>query len=114
MTARIESTADLDVGTDLCEDWKSLAAARPAVLTELPLDEGPGVRIRFSIDFGALADTAEVIVPFSAVAQLVDEVRDSNKDGFTDALDGRPPRGRSDRYLEAYGLGQVEARARAS
>ncbi len=80
MTARIETTADLDVGTDLSEEWASLAATRPAVLAELPLEEGPGMRIRFGIDLGALAETAELIVPFTAVAEFVDQVRATRKE----------------------------------
>lgn len=113
MTARVETTVDLDVGTDLSEDWASLAARRPAVLAELPLDEGQGMRIRFGVDLGAVAETAEVIVPFAAVADFVDRVRAGQRDGFRDALDRLPPQASTPEYLDAHSLGVTEAIARA-
>ncbi|AMS02797.1 hypothetical protein SEA_YEEZY_52 [Gordonia phage Yeezy] len=72
---RIDTTADLELGRDPIEDWINVASVRPATITPLALDDGPGVRIRFVVDLGALADSAELIVPFSALAEFVDQVR---------------------------------------
>ncbi|UXE04858.1 hypothetical protein SEA_EUDORIA_54 [Gordonia phage Eudoria] len=110
---RIDTTADLELGRDPIEDWINVASVRPATITPLTLDDGPGARIRFVVDLGAIADTAEVIVPFTALAEYVDQIRDGDLDGFDDALDHLPPRGRSRKYIDAYTLGEVEARGRA-
>ncbi|QGJ87301.1 hypothetical protein SEA_WOCKET_55 [Gordonia phage Wocket] len=113
MTVRIDTTADLEVGSDPIEEWTSVASQRPAAITPIDLEDGRGTRIRFTADLGAFADTAEVIVPFTDVAEFVDQVRDGDVDGFEDALDHLPPRGKSRKYTDAYTLGQVEARGRA-
>ncbi|AZS07317.1 hypothetical protein PP505_gp47 [Gordonia phage Dorito] len=110
---RVNTTADLELGRDPIEDWVNVATVRPATITPLMLDDGPGARIRFAVDLGALADHAELIVPFAALAEFVDQVREGGLDGFVDALDHRPPRGRSRKYIDAYTLGEVEARGRA-
>ncbi|MBR7191688.1 hypothetical protein [Gordonia sp. SCSIO 19800] len=112
-TLRIDTTADLELGRDPIEDWINVASVRPATITPLALDDGPGARIRFAVELGAVADTAEVIVPFTDLAEYVDQVREGELDGFEDALDHRPPRGRSRKYTDAYTLGEVEARGRA-
>ncbi|QSM00091.1 hypothetical protein SEA_CASHLINE_52 [Gordonia phage Cashline] len=72
---RIDTTADLELGRDPIEDWINVASVRPAFIAPIELDDGPGARIRFVVDLGALADTAELIVPFSALAEFVDQVR---------------------------------------
>lgn len=110
---RVNTTADLELGRDPIEDWVNVATVRPATITPLMLDDSPGARIRFVVDLGALADHAELIVPFSALAEFVDQVREGGLDGFVDALDHRHPRGRSRKYIDAYTLGEVEARGRA-
>lgn len=112
-TLRVSTTADLELGRDPIEEWINVASERPATITPVDLDDGPGARIRFVVDLGALADSVELIVPFSALAEYVDQVRDGDIDGFDDALDHRPPRGRSRKYIDAYTLGEVEARGRA-
>lgn len=75
MAASVETTADLEIGRDPIEDWINVASMRPARITPLALDDGPGARITFDVDLGAVADKAEVIVPFDALAQFVDQVR---------------------------------------
>ena len=112
-TLRVNTTADLELGRDPIEEWINVASVRPATIAPLDLEDGPGARIRFAVDLGAVADTAELIVPFTALAEYVDQVRDGDLDGFDDALDHLPPRGRSRKYVDAYTLGEVEARGRA-
>ncbi|QBG78528.1 hypothetical protein SEA_HITTER_55 [Gordonia phage Hitter] len=116
MTVHIDTTADLEVGFSGGEEWTSVAAARHGAITPIDLDDlkdDRGIRIRFTADLGPFADTAQVIVPFTDLAEFVDQVRDGDVDGFEDALDHLPPRGRSRKYVDAYTLGQVEARGRA-
>ncbi|AMS03866.1 hypothetical protein SEA_BAXTERFOX_56 [Gordonia phage BaxterFox] len=72
---RIETTADLELGRYAVDEWTNVASVRPAFIAPIELDDGPGARIRFVVDLGALADTAELIVPFSALAEFVDQVR---------------------------------------
>lgn len=110
---RINTTADLELGRYAIDEWANVASVRRAFIAPIDREDGRGARIRFSADLGALADTAEVIVPFTDVAEFVDQVRDGNLDGFEDALDHLPPRGRSRKYIDAYTLGEVEARGRA-
>lgn len=81
VVVRVNTTADLEVGRDPIEDWINVASLQPAVITPLALDDGPGVRIAFGVDMGAVADKAEVIVPFAAIAEFVDRVREAEKDG---------------------------------
>ncbi|QFG08115.1 hypothetical protein SEA_PCORAL7_55 [Gordonia phage PCoral7] len=119
MTAQdvlVDTKADVEFGNGGV--WTNVAAQRPTALTTVTLENHErGTRIRAVVDLGALADHAEVIVPFADLAEFVDQVRESAPfgeiDGFEDALDGRPPRGCSRKYNDAYTLGQVEARARA-
>lgn len=113
MSVRIDTTADLELGRDPIEEWINVASVRRATITPIDLEDGRGTRIRFTTDLGALADAAEVIVPFTDLAEFVDQVRDGDVDGFEDALDHLPPRGKSRKYVDAYTLGQVEARGRA-
>ncbi|QFG13482.1 hypothetical protein PP501_gp50 [Gordonia phage Powerball] len=74
-SVRVDTTADLELGRDPIEDWVNVASVRPATITPLMLDDGPGARIRFVVDLGALADHAELIVPFAALAEFVDQLR---------------------------------------
>ncbi|QOI66883.1 hypothetical protein SEA_BOSNIA_53 [Gordonia phage Bosnia] len=110
---RVNTTADLELGRNAIDEWVNVASVRPAFIAPIDLDDGPGARIRFVVDLGALADTAEVIVPFVDLAEFVDQVREGDRDGFEDAVDHLPPRGRSRKYVDAYTLGEVEARGRA-
>lgn len=80
MTVRVTTSADLEVGRDPIEEWINVASLQPAVITPLALDDGPGVRIAFGVDMGAVADKAEVIVPFASIAEFVDRVRQAQKD----------------------------------
>ncbi|QDM56399.1 hypothetical protein PP515_gp52 [Gordonia phage Sidious] len=75
----IHTTADLDLGDAVAGVLTSIAANRPATISPLDIDDGPGARIRFAVDLGAVADTAEVIVPFTALAEYVDQVRASTE-----------------------------------
>ncbi|QDF16226.1 hypothetical protein SEA_MALACHAI_53 [Gordonia phage Malachai] len=113
MSVRVDTTADLELGSFGIDEWTNVASVRPAFIAPIDLEDGRGARIRLTADLGALADTAEVIVPFTDVAEFVDQVRDGDVDGFEDALDHLPPRGKSRKYVDAYTLGQVEARGRA-
>ncbi|MDJ0006479.1 hypothetical protein [Gordonia alkanivorans] len=113
MSVRINTTADLELGRYAIDEWANVASVRPAFIAPIDLEDGRGARIRFNADLGAIADTAEVIVPFTDLAEFVDQVRDGDIDGFEDALDHLPPRGKSRKYTDAYTLGQVEARGRA-
>ncbi|QZD97570.1 hypothetical protein SEA_LONELYBOI_52 [Gordonia phage LonelyBoi] len=113
IAVRVDTTADLELGRYAVDEWTNVASVRPAFIAPIDREDGPGARIRLTTDLGAIADTAEVIVPFTDLAEFVDRVRDGDLDGFDDALDHRPPRGRSRKYIDAYALGEVEARGRA-
>ncbi|QDH93391.1 hypothetical protein PP504_gp53 [Gordonia phage Dolores] len=110
---RVNTTAEFELGRYAVDEWINVASVRRAFIAPIDREDGRGARIRFTTDLGALADTAEVIVPFTDLAEFVDQVRDGDLDGFEDALDHRPPRGRSRKYIDAYTLGEVEARGRA-
>lgn len=122
MTSNVEqvTTTSLDFGHELARDepirWFCIAADRPAILgMDDDRDERRVVTIRFHPNTGGIADVAELTVPLHDLAQLIHRVREHDEgfDGFTDALDGRSPRGLSDYYLDQYSLGEVEARERA-
>ncbi|AOE44074.1 hypothetical protein SEA_BLINO_58 [Gordonia phage Blino] len=92
----------------LCSDRRAAVVDRPVVDGLL----GHDVVVTVDTELGAVGGLIFTL-PFTDVAELVDQVRDGCLDGFEDALDHLPPRGRSRKYIDAYTLGQIEARGRA-
>ena len=113
---RIETQADVDLIAgnstlvSLCSDRRSTLVDR---VGRSDLYQGHDVVV--TVESGALGAIGGLVftLPFTDIAEYVDRVRDGQLDGFADALDHRPPRGRSRKYVDDYTLGQVEARGRA-
>ena len=122
--ARVEHHAhiDLDLGHEVPGTpdirWFSVASQSRAQLNvkvDLATELRTAVMV-FDVNGGGIADAAAIELPLHELTEFVHAAREADLglDGFTDALDGRPPRGFSTNYLDQYALGEVEARERAS
>ena len=116
MTVRISTKGCVDL-INPSGQFTSVSDGRHVELTDVPANDKTNqshvVHVAAEIDLGPVAELILHVVPFTDVAEFVDQVRDGDIDGFEDALDHLPPRGRSRKYTDAYTLGQVEARGRA-
>ncbi|QCG77639.1 hypothetical protein HOV42_gp56 [Gordonia phage Fairfaxidum] len=122
MTIRHDITGSVDLLTT-ADRFVSIADDRQTSLAEVPAGvysgiDGRATHLTIDVTLGTLADAVLVTLPFDALAEFVDQVRETAQhgadlDGFNDALDHLPPRGKSRKYIDAYTLGQVEARERA-
>ncbi|AXH49698.1 hypothetical protein KNT98_gp56 [Gordonia phage Frokostdame] len=113
---RINTRADVDLIAgnstlvSLCSDRSSTLVDRTPMS-----DLYQGHDVVVTVESGELGAIGGLVftLPFTDLAEYVDQVRDGDLDGFEDALNHLPPRGRSRKYTDAYTLGQVEARGRA-
>ncbi|AMS03130.1 hypothetical protein BJD61_gp51 [Gordonia phage Obliviate] len=115
-SVRIDTRADVDLIAgnstivSLCSDRHSTLVDRTPAS-----DLYQGHDVVVTVESGALGAIGGLVftLPFLDIAEYVDQVRDGGLDGFEDALNHLLPRGRSRKYIDAYTLGQVEARGRA-
>ncbi|QTF82299.1 hypothetical protein SEA_ZIGGYZOO_55 [Gordonia phage ZiggyZoo] len=117
MTVNVEiiTQASVDISAGETRPTIPLCSERCATVVDRPpvhdLDDHE-VIVTVETELGAVGGLIFTL-PFTDVAEYVDQVRDGYLDGFEDALDHLMPRGRSRKYVDAYTLGQVEARGRA-
>ncbi|AWN04164.1 hypothetical protein KNT89_gp51 [Gordonia phage Petra] len=121
MSVRVEiitqASVDIAAGESrpaipLCSDRRTTLVDRPSVNDLYTGCRGHDAVVTVETELGAVEGLIFAL-PFTAISEYVDQVRDGDLDGFEDALNHLLPRGRSRKYIDAYTLGQVEARGRA-
>lgn len=108
---QVSTTVDVEFGRLHAASWTSAGADQHCMLTKT--DAETVVYVVADANLGPFGDNICVTVPFVDLAEFVHRVEDAGKDGFVDAVDHLPPRGRSIPYLDAYGAGEFEARGRS-
>lgn len=110
--ASVDIAAGETLAIPLCSDRRATLVDRRSVNDLYTGCRGHDAVVTVEAELGAVGGLIFAL-PFIDIAEYVDQVRDGDLDGFEDALNHLLPRGRSRKYIDAYTLGQVEARGRA-